>query len=96
MNRSYWIAPYDKPFDLIAYLVIRVSFPSHHIQYRRYIQYITTGERMTEKTSRTKTIVVQEATWRRLKRMGTMNDTMDSVINRALDCVDRQWRLPED
>jgi len=51
---------------------------------------------MAEKTSRTKTIVVQEETWRRLKRTGTMGDTMDSVINRALDCVDKQRRLPEE
>jgi len=48
---------------------------------------------MAEKASTTKTIVVQEKTWQRLKRVGTMDDTMDSVINRALDCVDRQRRL---
>lgn len=51
---------------------------------------------MTEKASTTKTIVVQEKTWQRLKRVGTMDDTMDRVINRALDCMDKQRRLPEE
>jgi len=51
---------------------------------------------MAEKASTMKTVVVREETWRRLKRMGTLEDTMDSVSNRALDCVDRQRRLPEE
>ncbi|MGZ4921808.1 MAG: DUF7557 family protein [Halobacteriota archaeon] len=35
-----------------------------------------------------KTITIKETTWRRLKNVGTMGDTFDSVINRALDCYE--------
>ncbi len=43
------------------------------------------AEKMRQKT---KTITIRETTWRRLKSAGTMGDTFDSVINRALDCYE--------
>jgi|GEM_PF-2421937 len=54
------------------------------------------AQRVADTATKNKTITIREETWRRIRRIGTMDDTMDSVITRALDCIDRQQRLPTD
>lgn len=37
-----------------------------------------------------KTITVKDETWQRLRNLGTAGDTLDGVINKALECYERE------
>ena len=38
------------------------------------------------------TIRIKESTRERIKNLRTFDDTLDSLINTALDCLERRWR----